>query len=225
MLGIAAGQQKRGLAVATPRYRKLTQQMDGFLKTEIFRIINAWVARVRPERIVREATDFHWKPNLSRRLNRLFSRFGKRHLDLALKRLEAAHGIVAESREAAYTSQQCAQCGYLDEKNRTSQSKFRCRYCGNTLHADVNAARVVGDRRSVATAPFPGSAPRKRLLHEQVAAFQAAHRLVSRAACGAGRSLARGRKDDPRWENPYFRDVMPPRATVSPTPPSVLARA
>ena len=53
--GIARGQQKRGLPVATPRYRALTRQLDGFLKTEIFRMVNAWVARVRPEKIVREA--------------------------------------------------------------------------------------------------------------------------------------------------------------------------
>ena len=222
--GISTGQQKRGVPVTTPRYRALTQQVDGFLKTEIFRIVNAWVARVRPEKIVREATDFHWKPNLSRRLNRLFSRFGKRYLELALKRLESTHGIVVEDREAAYSSQQCASCGYIDQKNRITQSQFRCRFCGNTLHADVNAARVVVHRRSVG-APFPGPAQRKRLLHDQVAAFQAAHPFVSRATCGAGRPLVRGRKDDPRWGNPYFRKVMPPRVSEAPTPPSVLARA
>ena len=221
--GIARGQQKRGLPVTTPRYRAITQQVDGFLKTEVFRIVNAWVARVRPEKIVREATDFHWKPDLSPRLNRLFSRFGKRYLELVLKRLEATYGIVVETREAAYSSQQCAKCGYADKKNRTSQSVFRCRFCGNKLHADVNAARVVGHRRSVAT-PFSGPAQRKRLLHAQVAQFMSAF-PVSRVASGGGRPLARGRKDDPRWENPYFREAMLPcRVAAVPAPPSVSAR-
>ena len=105
-----------------------------------------------------------------------------------------------------------------------TQSKLHGRFCGKAIHASVNAARVVIHRRSV-VAPFPGPAQRKRLLHDQVAAFQAAHPFVSRAACGAGRPLARGRKDDPRWENPYFRKVMPPRVSEVPTPPSVLARA
>lgn len=43
LLGIAQGQQKRGLSITTPRYRKLTQQLDGFIKSEVFRIVNAWV--------------------------------------------------------------------------------------------------------------------------------------------------------------------------------------
>ena len=49
---------------------------------------------------MREAVGFHLQPGLSKRLNRLLSRFGKRYLEQALKRLESTHGIVVESREA-----------------------------------------------------------------------------------------------------------------------------
>ena len=221
--GIARGQQKRGLPVATPRYRALTRQLDGFLKTEIFRIVNAWVARVRPEKIVREAVDFHLQPGLSKRLNRLLSRFGKRYLEQALKRLESTHGIVVESREAAYSSQQCARCGYADAKNRVSQSRFECRFCNTRVHADVNAARVVRDRRSISASPST-AASRRRLLHAQVAAFQAAHPGVSRASSCRGKPLARGRRDDPRVGNPYFSVVLEAALKYGqPTPPSGFA--
>ncbi|HEU5440447.1 MAG TPA: RNA-guided endonuclease TnpB family protein [Ktedonobacterales bacterium] len=40
----------------------------------------------------------------------------------------------------AYTSQTCSACGQCEKANRHSQSKFLCRSCGFSAHADVNAA-------------------------------------------------------------------------------------
>lgn len=40
----------------------------------------------------------------------------------------------------AYTSRTCAVCGYCDEGNRESQAVFRCKHCGHTANADLNAA-------------------------------------------------------------------------------------
>lgn len=42
--------------------------------------------------------------------------------------------------DARYTSQKCSICGYVDSKNRKSQSKFNCMSCGHTDHADLNAS-------------------------------------------------------------------------------------
>jgi putative transposase len=42
-----------------------------------------------------------------------------------------------------HTSQTCAACGHVDAGNRVSQAEFRCRRCGHTAHADVNAARNI----------------------------------------------------------------------------------
>ena len=44
---------------------------------------------------------------------------------------------------AAYTSQQCAQCGHVEASNRKEQAHFRCLACGHTDNADVNAARNI----------------------------------------------------------------------------------
>ena len=46
--------------------------------------------------------------------------------------------IVAVS--AAYTSQRCSRCGYVDPNSRRSQAEFRCTTCGYEVHADLNAA-------------------------------------------------------------------------------------
>ena len=222
LLGIAQGQQKRGLPITTPRYRKLTTRLDGFIKSEVFRIVNAWVEKVRPEKILREQVSFQKNPQLSGRLNRLLSRFGKRYLELALKRLEATHGIVVESRQAAYSSQQCHCCGYIDSKNRKSQSEFQCLFCNKKVHADVNAARVVRDRRSVAASPS-SPAQRKLCLNEQVRMFMQNFPIPSTASSGC-QPLACGRKDDPRWQNPYFKAVLAALGGEVATPPSVFAR-
>ena len=43
---------------------------------------------------------------------------------------------------AAYTSQTCAVCGHVHADNRQGED-FRCRACGHTDHADVNAAKNI----------------------------------------------------------------------------------
>ncbi|SEG72775.1 Transposase [Thermomonospora echinospora] len=43
----------------------------------------------------------------------------------------------------AYTSQRCSACGVMDRRARESQAVFRCRSCGYTGNADVNAAKNI----------------------------------------------------------------------------------
>ncbi len=46
----------------------------------------------------------------------------------------------------AYTSQTCSACGWVDKRNRRSQSEFECRRCGFVGHADHNAAINIAAR-------------------------------------------------------------------------------
>ncbi|WP_420802440.1 RNA-guided endonuclease InsQ/TnpB family protein [Streptomyces taklimakanensis] len=48
--------------------------------------------------------------------------------------------------DPAYSSHECAQCGYIDRLDRISQAKFACRKCGVVAHADRNASRVLARR-------------------------------------------------------------------------------
>jgi putative transposase len=45
-----------------------------------------------------------------------------------------------------YSSQECAACGHVHPDNRLSQAEFVCLRCGNTDHADHNAAKVIAMR-------------------------------------------------------------------------------
>lgn len=49
----------------------------------------------------------------------------------------------------AYTSQTCSACRHCEKANRKSQSKFLCRSCGFSAHADVNAGVNIGSRAAV----------------------------------------------------------------------------
>ncbi len=59
---------------------------------------------------------------------------------LLVRRLEDKAPGRVEKIDPAYTSQTCSGCGPRDPESRESQSRFRCRACGLTVHADVNAA-------------------------------------------------------------------------------------
>lgn len=69
-----------------------------------------------------------------------------------------AGGHVVEV-DAAYSSQECHDCGHVDEKSRRSQSEFVCTGCGLVVHADTNAALVLKSRASRSAQPVEGSAP------------------------------------------------------------------
>ncbi|MDE3021665.1 MAG: transposase [Pseudomonadota bacterium] len=42
-----------------------------------------------------------------------------------------------------YSPHECAACGHVHQDNRVLQSNFVCPGCGNTDHADHNAAKVI----------------------------------------------------------------------------------
>jgi transposase len=60
-----------------------------------------------------------------------------------------------EKIDPAYTSQTCNACGHRARENRESQAVFRCRACGHTDHADVNAAKNIAAGRCRDSAGSP----------------------------------------------------------------------
>jgi len=54
-----------------------------------------------------------------------------------------ARGISVEYVDARYTSQKCSRCGHVSRSNRQSQAVFKCKHCGFSLNADLNASRNI----------------------------------------------------------------------------------
>src|SRR6266567_1531448 len=64
-----------------------------------------------------------------------------RHVRQEINRAMAAHPV-----KAAYSSQECHRCHYVDRANRRDQSTFICVVCGYRNHADRNAALNLSSR-------------------------------------------------------------------------------
>src|SRR5215218_8913744 len=58
-------------------------------------------------------------------------------------RLEHKAAGRLEKVDPAFTSWRCSECGTVDRKARESQAVFRCRSCGYSANADLNAARNI----------------------------------------------------------------------------------
>src|SRR5690606_10334745 len=82
-----------------------------------------------------------------RRMNRLLQNCGRSVVRQKLQDLEERYGVAATAVNAAYSSQECSTCGYVDARSRDGE-RFRCLWCERRIHADVNAARIIGRRRS-----------------------------------------------------------------------------
>ena len=144
---LAKYRQKHGLPVSSEKYDERVQQLRGFLKTTINRVMNRIVEIHKPAEIVLENLDFQHQ-DLSPRMNRLLGWCGRSLLDEKLQKLEEEYGIQTQKVAAAYTSQSCSNCGYVDKKNRRNREDFECHYCGARRNADVNAACNIVRRRS-----------------------------------------------------------------------------
>ena len=54
-----------------------------------------------------------------------------------------AKGIQVKYVNSRYTSQKCSVCGHISRANRPSQAVFKCKKCGFTMNADLNASRNI----------------------------------------------------------------------------------
>lgn len=116
---LAANRQKQGLRVRCRRYDALTHRLRALLKNEIHRIVSRLIEIHAPKEIAIEHLDFR-SPDLSKRMNRLVQRFGRRIFRDALDKQAEELGIVITEVNAAYSSQTCHACGLADEESGTS---------------------------------------------------------------------------------------------------------
>lgn len=145
---IAKRAQREGRKLSqVPEYREAMGRLRGFLKNEVNRLLNRLVALHAPAVLVVERLDLR-SPELSRRMNRLLSNFGRRYLKEKLARLGELYGIKVVEVNPAYSSQACSRCGYVDPRNRRDTQTFVCQACGHRGNAQVNAARNLLRRSS-----------------------------------------------------------------------------
>lgn len=145
--------QEKGIKFkSNARYVQLQNRIKSYFKNEICRILNK-LAKKNVGVFVVEQLDFR-ASCLSRSMNRLIGRTYRSFVKAKLARLEEQYGIQVVGVNPAYTSQECSRCHYVSKNNRKSQKQFICEHCHLHCNADVNAGRVIVQRRSLSPA-FP----------------------------------------------------------------------
>lgn len=140
--------QEKGVKLTSnARYVQLQNRIQSYFKNEICRILNK-LAKKNVGVFVVEQLDFR-ASGLSRKMNRLIGRTYRSIVKVKLARLEEQFGIQIVSVNPAYTSQECSRCHYVSKNNRKSQKQFICLHCYLHCNADVNAGRVINQRRSL----------------------------------------------------------------------------
>jgi putative transposase len=148
IMTLQADLQRQNLSLKNnAKYQLMQKRINSYVKNEVGRLLNK-LAVPNIREIAVEKLDFR-HGGLSKSMNRLISRAGRNAVEAKLSRLKETHGITITHVNAAYTSQQCNKCGFVDKNNRKKQEKFVCLCCGYKLHADINAARNIKERRSL----------------------------------------------------------------------------
>ena len=148
LLALTKELQEQSIKLSTnARYVQLQQRIKSYFKNEIGRILNK-LAKKNVGIFVVEKLDFR-AAGLSKRMNRLIGRTYRSVVKAKLARLEEQYGIQIIAVNPAYTSQECSRCHYVSKDNRKSQKDFVCQHCHYSCNADVNAGRVINQRRSL----------------------------------------------------------------------------
>ena len=148
LLALTKELQQQSIRLSTnARYNQLQQRIKSYFKNEIGRILNK-LAKKNVGIFVVEKLDFR-AAGLSKRMNRLIGRTYRSFVKAKLARLEEQYGIQVVAVNPAYTSQECSRCHYVSKDNRKTQKDFVCRHCHYSCNADVNAGRVINQRRSL----------------------------------------------------------------------------
>lgn len=148
LLALTKELQEKGIKLTSnARYVQLQNRIQSYFKNEICRILNK-LAKKNVGVFVVEQLDFR-ASGLSRKMNRLIGRTYRSIVKAKLARLEEQFGIQIVGVNPAYTSQECSRCHYVSKNNRKSQKQFICQHCHLHCNADVNAGRVINQRRSL----------------------------------------------------------------------------
>lgn len=148
LLALTKDLQKQSIKLSTnERYNQLQRRIKSYFKNEICRILNK-LAKKNVGIFVVEKLDFR-AAGLSKQMNRLIGRTYRSVVKAKLSRLEEQYGIQIVAVNPAYTSQECSRCHYVSKDNRKTQKDFVCQHCHYSCNADVNAGRVINQRRSL----------------------------------------------------------------------------
>jgi Putative transposase DNA-binding domain len=135
--------KKKGVQkLPSTRNHKLARQV----RQEINRAVNQLYADHLDAQFAYEQLNVASMRFKARRMNAYLYASNLAHIPKQLAWGAAKRGIRARKVKSAYSSQECSRCHYVARENRPNQQTFCCAICGQTNHADVNAAENLACR-------------------------------------------------------------------------------
>ena len=152
--------QKRGTRSAKRKLKKVSKKQSSFVKDtnhciskEIVRKAKALDFGIALEELHKIKTPVS---KTQKERHEKWSFYQLRNFILYKAKLSGIQTVLVNPRN---TSRTCSKCGFVDEKNRKSQSEFKCLSCGYELNADFNASINISRKAEMIEARVPVNEP------------------------------------------------------------------
>jgi IS605 OrfB family transposase len=141
--------QSKGTRRCKRKLKSLAGRERRFMTGENYQIA-AWLVAKPFDCIVLEnlkgiKTNSKKQKKVGKQTRKKFANWAYYQLEMIVvnKALEAGKMVLFVNPK--YTSQRCSRCGHVERSNRNG-SEFKCKQCGFSIHADLNAARNISER-------------------------------------------------------------------------------
>jgi hypothetical protein len=138
--------KKKGVAKLPATSSVTGQRLSRHVRQEINRAVALMIQDHPEARIIYEDLSVASMRFKARSMNAYLYASNLAHMPEQIKWATAKRGMAAHTVKAAYSSQECSRCHYVNRANRVSQQTFCCVHCGYQDHADHNASLNLASR-------------------------------------------------------------------------------
>lgn len=138
--------KKKGVTKLPSTSSVTGQRLTRHVRQEINRAVTLLIQDHASARIIYEHLSVASMRFKARFMNAYLYASNLAHIPEQIKWAVAKRGMAAHTVKAAYSSQECSRCHYVDRANRPNQQTFCCVRCGYQDHADHNAALNLASR-------------------------------------------------------------------------------
>ncbi len=138
--------KKKGITKLPSTSSASGQRLGRHVRQEINRAVNLMIADHPNARIIYEDLSVASMCFKARSMNAYLYASNLAHIPKQIAWATAKRGMAAHTVKAAYSSQECSRCHYVDRANRPNQRTFLCRVFGYRAHADCNASENLASR-------------------------------------------------------------------------------
>src|SRR6266852_1732147 len=138
--------KKKGVTNLPSTSSATGQRLSRHVRQEINRAVNLLLEEHPDARIIYEDLSVASMRFKARSMNAYLYASNLAHIPEQLAWATAKRGMAAHTVKAAYSSQECSCCHFVDRTNRPNQQTFCCGVCGYRDHADHNASVNLASR-------------------------------------------------------------------------------